>query len=263
MKRILVIAGIVVALACSGAGMAWAGSSITGTPSYQCRDGANATQATVPGYGIGVETGPSTPGSTGATVCYSDTANGTPSRVTGGYVHARQDQSGATSAKCMGDPGTAVTVNCSGSGSVTTSDDSDPDSVGRTVAAQVIVTNTALRTTGAFVDPSIVADPWGSTADAAAGTGNGTCFYVDGNGTCATSTNVAYGSVSNGDVTPTTSTGTYGCVGVNGSCTVPLVGATATVGSDATNSTVDMVVLGTGVTRDTGRQCVRVGIACP
>ncbi|HVF75630.1 MAG TPA: hypothetical protein VM938_11330 [Acidimicrobiales bacterium] len=246
-----------------GVGVASAGSDASGTPSRQCRDGANATQATVPGSSVGFETGPTTPGATGVTVCYSDTANGTPSRATGGYVHARQDQNGATGAQCVGDPGTALTVNCSASGEVTTGDDGNPNTVGRTVAARVLVTNTAVRTTGAFVEPLVTVDPWGATTDASATTGNGTCLFVDGAGTCTTSVSPFDVRASNGDLAPTTSTGTYGCVGVNGSCTVPLVGATATVGHDAVNPTVDGRVLSVSVTRDTGRQCVRIGITCP
>lgn len=266
MKRTLVIVGIVLGILGVGVTAAFAGGDTD--PSYTCRDGLNETQATVPGYAVGAEGGQQGPGETGVTVCYSDTPNGSPSNVAGGFFHVRQDQDGETFLWCNADPGAVFTFNCFSAGYVQTTDDEDPNTVGRTVSAQVIVADDTLGETGVQVGPITSVNLPGDATPGSGGSvvvGPGTCTYADGVEDCSPSgTTVAGVTVAEQHLVPGTNVQQFECVKVNGVCQVPIYGAAVEVGSEDQSPTVDATTAaGPLVTDDVDYLCIEAGADCP
>ena len=251
------LSAFVASAALVGAGAAWGG--VDGEPSSVCRNGT-PNETTVPGTSIGFEHGTSPGGETGVTVCYSDTPNGTPSNVAGGFVHARYDQDGDTYGWCVGDPSGDVTANCFSDGYVKTHDP-NPASPGGTASAKVIFGNSTVGQTG--VEAGVPNTTGGTSTPR--NTLSNTCVWVNGStpppvasvlGNCDADPLAV--QVATGDVKADT---TSVCVTSDASgCTRSVPAPYVATGGDSFNSTVDADVAGVPVTQDTGVRCVGV---CP
>lgn len=149
-------------------------------------------------------------------------------------------------------------------------DPSNPAGWGFLVKACAVPAGVACHTvvgmTGAEVGvPTTGTTTSGSTPGGSAGTGTGTCVYVDGTTpapgtTCRSGLTVAGVNVATGDAKVSTRTVAGGCVGAAGNpciTTVPSGAAVTVGGGDSTNDTVngDVAVVGP-VNHDIGKTCV-------
>ena len=257
-RRAGVLALLTVTLGLFGAGAAFAGGDAE--PNAVCRNGT-PNETTVPGTSFGFESGTSPSGETGVTVCYSDSLNGTPSQVAGGFVHVRQDQDGDTYLWCAGDPSGDVTANCFSDGYVRTTDP-NTGAPGATASAKVILTTTAVGQTGAEVDPAVAAnEPYDATTGTggSAGAGPSTCVYVNGAApTCPGGFTIAGLTVNEGDAAATfvyNPNGPWVTAGGPGGVGVQLpygFGVMVGRGTNSSADTVDVSVADQHITEDVG-----------
>lgn len=270
MKRILVIAAVVLGLGAIGLTAAHADN--TGASTH-CTNGA-PNETDVPNGFVGLSYeysgSPTNPGH--VQVCYSTTPNGSssPEAAGGKFVVYNPQVHGQLAGECGGDRSTSQTAAVDCDVKVTPTDPSSAPGTTATGSAKVGATGPVnVGQTGVEVSPATSLNSLGGATPGtggSAGLGSGTCTWVNGTTSCPLGgITVADVTVHESDLVPvvTTYPASPPCTGINNTC-VP-VGATVEVFDDTSNPTVSVKTptSSTPTTANAPRQCVQVNATCP
>jgi hypothetical protein len=263
LKRIIAIAGVVLGLGAIGLTAAHAASS---GPSTWCTNG-DGTETNVPNpyVGLSYDHWQNWYGWELYTACWSTTpAGSTAPEAAGGNFRAgyREDSpyDSTLALWCEGDrtADTMATVDCANY--VSTTDDHNTSTAGRSASGAFsfgAAGPLGFGRTGIDVaSPATSTTTSGSTPGLLAGTGGGTCTWVNGTSPyCPSGANVAGVNVATGDVSANPVTNPGGCVTAFGNpcyLTAPSGAGVQVAKGDASNDTVSTTVLGTPVSTDLG-----------